>query len=108
MADCFNKLWGEERIILANQNTPEFWKSAAGLDNLELICLRELLEFKQDWHYAIFRGRHSLPLLSRRNVERKIVERIQGVSYNSDQLRKSHFIGAAFKPPNHRGSNSYE
>ena len=47
------------------QDTPEFWKEAAEIANPELICLRELLEFKSDWNYAILKGRHSLPLMSR-------------------------------------------
>ena len=38
------------------QDTPEFWKEAAEIANPELICLRELLEFKSDWNYAILKG----------------------------------------------------
>ena len=35
---------------------------ASGETNPELICFRELLEFKNDWKYVITKGRHSLPL----------------------------------------------
>jgi hypothetical protein len=81
MVECFNQIWEEKRIFIANQNTPEFWKEAAEIANSELICLRELSEFKSDWHYAILKGRHSLPLMSRVDLERHIVERIHGMSY---------------------------
>ena len=50
---CFAEIQGQHRIILANQKTPQFWKQEA---NLELICLRELLEFQNDWHYVILKG----------------------------------------------------
>ena len=55
MVECFNQLWGEKRIFVANQDTPEFWKKTAKIGNPELICLRELLEFKSDWHYTILK-----------------------------------------------------
>ena len=77
--------------------------SAAGDSNPELICLRELLEFKNDWKYVINKGRHSLPLISRSDLERHIVERIFGLSY-FDMKRFSG--GEAFKPPTKDG-NTY-
>ena len=99
MIDCLNEVWGKKRIFLANLETPQFWKQVAEQGNPEVICLRELLEFQSDWHYAITKTRHSLPILSRMDLERQIVERIHGMSYYSEKLTKLHFIGAAFKPP---------
>ena len=65
---------------------PEFWKEASGIVNPELICLRELLEFKSDWHYTILKGRHNLPLLSRIDLERHIVERSGHISSLNDSF----------------------
>ena len=99
----FNTLWGNQNIFLANQETPDFWKLASETANPELICLRELLEFKSDWSYAVFKGRHTLPLMSRIDLERHIVQRIHGNFYFTDQLTKSLFLGAAFKTPRKDG-----
>lgn len=106
LVDCFNAIWKQRRLFLANQDTPEFWKVSTSAANSELICLRELLEFKSDWHYVILKGRHSLPLLSRDNLEQHIVGRIHGMSHFSD-LSQLHYIGAPFKPPIKSAPNAY-
>lgn len=102
LVDCFNQLSDTPRLFLANQATPEFWKVSTSEANSELICLRELLEFKSDWHYVILKGRHSLPLLPRDNLEQHIVGRIHGMSHFSDYIG-----GAPFKPPIKSAPNAY-
>ena len=44
------------------------------------------MEFKKDWNYVITKGRHSLPLVSRMDLERHIVERIFGMSHWTTHL----------------------
>lgn len=108
MVNCFNQFQSyhaeelKKNIFVANLNASVFWKLTSAQVNSELVCMRELLELNRtgsDWKYVVIQGRHSLPLISRIDLERHIVERIHGLSYFSDQLKKSHFIGAAFKSP---------
>ena len=57
--------------------------------------MRELLEFKSDWHYTILKGRHSLPLLSRIDLERHIVERSGHISSLNDSFLSAESFSSA-------------
>ena len=101
MVQCYNKLFGTENVFLADYPIAVYWGHVSLLE-MDLICLRQLLNHKRHWDMYVDMAGSELPMVTYETFERalhdsfvanhSIVESKPMPETNKRRVTKSHYL----------------